>query len=335
MNRSPSRTLPLVLALVAAAAADGARAQQPRVPICIQEDWAPRLTPEDTLGLVGGVTIDPQGRVVAFRRAGRPFGPVGETPISRAAVLVIDPANGAIISRWGENRFYVPHSITFDSRGNVWTADTGLHQIMSFSPDGRLLLTVGEAKVSGADDRHFNQPSGVTVAPDGTFYVSDGYGNTRVMHFAADGRVIKQWGAPGTERGQFDLPHGIVLGRDGLIHVADRENSRIQSFDNTGRLVRVWDDPELGKPFAILETAPSSPWGGLWLVGSRSVAVNGRAWSRVNIVDPATGRVLGHFGNRVGGGNVALLAHALAVGADGAVYTAGSQGLIKFECRWP
>jgi peptidylamidoglycolate lyase len=301
--------------------------------MCTQvQGWAPQLAPEDTLGLVAGVAIDAQGRVVAFRRAGRPFSPAGETPIGRPAVLVLDPADGRVISSWGVNQFYVPHSISFDSKGNVWTADTGLHQIMQFSPDGRLLLQVGEAKVPGTDDRHFNQPSGVTAASDGTFYVSDGYRNTRVMHFSADGRLLQQWGAPGTEPGQFDLPHGIVLGRDGLIHVADRENGRVQSFDRTGKLVRVWDDPELGNPYAILETAPDSRFGGLWLVSSRSVPVNGRAWSRANIVD-ASGKVLAHFGDREGDRNVPLLGHGIALGADGSVYLAGSQGLIKFECR--
>jgi peptidylamidoglycolate lyase len=330
--------LALTLALVAATAAQ-ADAQQPRVPMCTQNPtWRPQMSlPDTTLGLVGGVALDPQGRVVAFRRAGRPFSPVGETPIDVPAILVLDPADGRVISRWGVNTFYVPHSISFDSRGNVWTADTGLHQIKSFTPDGRPLLTVGEAKVAGADERHFDQPSGVTVAPDGTFYVSDGYGNTRFMHFSAEGQLLHQWGAAGTGPGQFDLPHGIVLGRDGLIHVADRENGRVQSFDSNGRFVRMWDDPEIGNPYAIYETAPDSPWRGLWLVSSRSVVVEGQQWSRVNIVDPSSGKVLGFFGRRdrtPQGGQVPLLGHAITVDRNGAVYTAGSQGLIKFDCRF-
>lgn len=332
MNRIVPFSAPLVVASLLAAAPP-VDAQQPHAPMCTEvKGWAPQLAPEDTLGLVAGVAIDPQGRVVAFRRAGRPFGPVGETPISRPAVLVLDPADGRVISSWGVNQFYVPHSISFDGNGNVWTADTGLHQIMQFSQDGRLLLQVGEAKVPGTDDRHFNQPSGVTAADDGTFYVSDGYRNTRVVHFSADGRLIEQWGAPGNGPGQFRLPHGIVLGRDGLIHVADRENGRMQSFDRTGKLVRIWDDPELGNPYAILETAPESRFGGLWLVSSRSQPVDGRAWSRVNIVD-ASGKVLAHFGDREGDRNVPLLGHGMAMGTDGSIYLAGSQGLIKFECR--
>jgi peptidylamidoglycolate lyase len=332
VNRTHAFAASLVVAFLLVAAAP-AHAQRPSVPTCTEvQGWAPQLAPEDTLGLVASVAIDPQGRIVAFRRAGRPFAPVGETPISRPAVLVLDPSDGRVISSWGVNTFYVPHSISFDGRGNVWTADTGLHQIMQFSPDGKLLLQVGEAKVPGADDRHFNQPSGVTAAGDGTFYVSDGYRNTRVAHFAADGRLIEQWGAPGNGPGQFRLPHGIVLGRDGLIHVADRENGRMQSFDRTGKLVRIWDDPELGNPYAILETPPDSRFGGLWIVSSRSQPVNGRAWSRANIVD-ASGKVLAHFGDRAGDRNVPLLGHGIALSADGSVYLAGSQGLIKFACR--
>lgn len=325
----------MFLALIATAvvAPLGARAQQVRVPVCQHVDgWAPQVTPEDTLGLVAGVAINPRGQVVAFRRAGRPFAPVGETPIDRPAVLVLDPSNGEVVSAWGADRFLVPHSIAFDEQGNAWLTDTGLHQVLAFTPDGTPLLEVGEARISGDDEVHFDRPSGVAVAEDGTFYVSDGYGNTRIVHFSDDGTRLREWGAPGNGPGQFRLPHGIVLGRDGLVHVADRENSRIQTFDRMGGFIRMWDDPALGRPYAMLETSPESIWGGHWLVSSRSVPVDGRAWSRVNVVDDQ-GRVVGHFGEREGGGDVPLLGHGIAVGHDGAVYLAGSQGLLKFECR--
>lgn len=326
------RITSLVVALLLTACA-AASAQQRALPMCRHvEEWRPLLAPEDTLGLVAGVAIDPLGRVVAFRRAGRPFSPVGETPIERPAVLVLDPVTGAVLSSWGAGRFFVPHSVAFDREGNVWVADTGLHQVLSFSPEGELRLAVGRAREPGADERHFDQPSGVVVADDGSFYVSDGYGNARIMHFAADGRLLGQWGTEGGGRGQLAVPHGVVLGRDGLVYVADRGNARIQSFDRSGRSVRIWDDPELGRPYAMLETDLDSPWRGHWLVSSRSVPVDGRAWSRVNIVDPE-GRIVGHFGEREGGPNVPLLGHGITLAQDGSVYLSGSQGLLKFECR--
>jgi peptidylamidoglycolate lyase len=310
-------------------------AQERPMPVCRQvEGWGPRVQPEDTLGLVAGVAMDPAGRVVAFRRAGRPFAPPGEIPITRPAVLVLDPATGAVVSSWGKDVFLVPHSITFDRDGNVWVSDTGLHQVMKFSPDGRRLMVLGEARVPGTDAAHFNQPSGVTVADDGSFYVSDGYRNTRTMHFAPDGRLLREWGAPGNGPGQFRLPHGVALGRDGLIHVADRENARMQSFDKEGRHVRTWDSVELGRPFAMLETPERSIFGGRWLVSSRSRQAGRDApgWSRVNVVD-GSGRVLGSFAEITGTGEQVLPGHGLAMGADGSVYLAGSQGLLKFACR--
>lgn len=308
-------------------------AQQVSFPVCQQlEDWAPQLAGGDTLGMVAGVAMDPMGRVVAFRRAGRPFSPVGDAPIDRPAVLILDPATGAVLSSWGEDVFLVPHGIAFDSQGNAWLTDTGLQQVLAFDADGVPILAVGQARVAGDDARHFDRPSGATVAEDGSFYVSDGYGNSRVMHFSAEGHLLNQWGVSGDGEAEFRLPHGIVLGQDGLVHVADRENSRIQTFDRTGRFIRLWDDPGLGRPYAMIETDPSSIWRGLWLVSSRSVAVDGRAWSRVNVVNPQ-GRVIGYFGERHGGPNVPLLGHGIAVASDGAVYLSGSQGLIKFECR--
>ena len=329
--RAVFRTLALAFAVIVSACAQEAPAAV--APYCEHvEDWKPQVAAEDTLGLVAGVAIDPQGRVAAFRRAGRPFSPVGDTPIDRPAVLVLDPETGAVVSSWGTDTFLVPHSIAFDDHGNVWLADTGLHQVLAFAPDGSPMLEVGEARVAGDDDSHFDRPSGVVVDDDGSFYVSDGYGNARVVHFSPDGERLGEWGSPGNGEGQFRLPHGIVLGQDGLVHVADRENSRIQTFDRAGRFIRMWDDPELGRPYAMLETDRESIWGSLWLVSSRSVPVNDRAWSRVNIVD-SEGRVIGHFGEREGGSNVPLLGHGIAVAPDGTVYLAGSQGLLKFECR--
>jgi peptidylamidoglycolate lyase len=80
----------------------------------------------------------------------------------------------------------MPHGLTIDDHDNVWLTDVALQQVYEFSPDGRLLLTLGERGVAGADARHFNRPTAVAVARDGSFYVSDGYKNTRVMQYGRE-----------------------------------------------------------------------------------------------------------------------------------------------------
>lgn len=79
------------------------------------------------------------------------------------------------------------------------------------------------------------------TAPDAmTWPSSDGYRNARVAHFSAAGRLLNEWGSPGAAPGQFAVPHGLAIDAAGRVYVADRENSRVQVFDPTGALVRVW-----------------------------------------------------------------------------------------------
>ncbi|MES2882564.1 MAG: 6-bladed beta-propeller, partial [Bacteroidota bacterium] len=110
----------------------------------------------------------------------------------------------------------------------------GLHQVFKFNSEGQLLMKLGVAKQSGNDSLHFNLPTDVAVANDGSFYVSDGYGNSRVMKFSAAGKYLFEWGTHGTKAGEFDIPHGITLNNKSNVFVADRENNRIQVFDSTG-----------------------------------------------------------------------------------------------------
>jgi DNA-binding beta-propeller fold protein YncE len=132
------------------------------------------------------------------------------------------------------------HGLRVDPWDNVWVTDVGRHLVMRFDPEGKLTLTLGIDGEPGCDDEHFNQPTHACVAPSGEIFVTDGYGNSRVVKFTPEGKFIKDWGQRGTEPGQFHTPHVIVLGRDGYLYVSDRENDRIQIFDQDGALVAIW-----------------------------------------------------------------------------------------------
>ena len=177
------------------------------------------ILPEGTmLGIASAVAVDSHNHVFVLDRRDREW-PASDsldpTPIPGTTVRVFDGATGALLAEWGASSFAMPHGITIDATDNVWITDVALHQVYKYSNSGQRLLTVGEREVAGQDSLHFNRPSCVVAAPDGSFYVSDGYGNNRVVKFGRDGRYLLQWGTKGNRPGQFDLPHGIAQGRGG------------------------------------------------------------------------------------------------------------------------
>jgi DNA-binding beta-propeller fold protein YncE len=137
---------------------------------------------------------------------------------------------------------YWMHGLHVDPWDNVWITDVGRHLVMKFSPDGGLLLTLGVDGVPGGDQHHFDQPTHVCVVPSGEIFVTDGYGNSRVVKFDARGEFMLEWGRRGTAPGEFHTPHVITLGPDGLLYMTDRENDRIQVFNQNGELQAVWPD---------------------------------------------------------------------------------------------
>ena len=132
----------------------------------------------------------------------------------------------------------MPHGLTVDKQNNIWLTDVALHQVFKFSHDGKLLMKLGVAKVPGNDSSHFNLPTDIAIADDGSFYVSDGYGNSRVVKFSSTGKYIKAWGTYGNKPGQFIIPHGIAIDKNNTIYVADRQNNRIQLFDTSGNFIK-------------------------------------------------------------------------------------------------
>jgi DNA-binding beta-propeller fold protein YncE len=148
------------------------------------------------------------------------------------------------------------HGLSADPMGNIWITDVGRHIVMKFDPDGKLMLTLGKADVSGESPQLFNQPTHVLVTPASEIYVTDGYGNSRVVKFSAEGKYVLSWGTRGRGQGEFDIPHCLTMDSQGLIYVADRGNDRIQVFDENGGFVAEW--PGLPAPGAIARRRPRS-----------------------------------------------------------------------------
>ena len=146
-----------------------------------------------------------------------------------------------------------PHSVLispYDPDHNVWLVDDIHHQIFKFSNDGkRLLMVLGTRDEPGNDGTHFKRPTDIAWLPDGTFFVSDGYGNTRVAKFDKDGKFIKMWGTRGTGPSQFNTPHSITIDRNRRVYVSDRANNRIQVFDENGTYLDAF--PNIQQPYHI------------------------------------------------------------------------------------
>ena len=215
----------------------------------VHEDWA--RVPEGIDVKAASVTVGADDRVYCFNR--NPQHPV----------LVFD-REGNFLNSWGAGLFDMPHIIRTADDGNLWLVDRDHAQMMLYTPGGKLLRTLG-AKGARSDTgvppdqfsskayklvTHggppFNLPTDIAAAPSGELFVTDGYGNARVHKFGADGRLLLSWGEPGTAPGQFNLPHGIWIDRGGRLLVADRENDRIQVFDQHGRLLTVWSSKLIG-----------------------------------------------------------------------------------------
>ncbi|HSE23814.1 MAG TPA: peptidyl-alpha-hydroxyglycine alpha-amidating lyase family protein [Pyrinomonadaceae bacterium] len=288
------------------------------------------VLPENTiLDEVSAVAVDSNDDVLVLKRGGRKWpdsGPFDTSPIPAPTVFVFDGRTGRLLKKWGEKILALPHSITVDSKDNIWIADVVLHQVFKFSHDGKLLLKLGERAVAGDDTSHFNQPSDVAVAPDGSFYVSDGYGNNRVVKFGADGKFLLQWGTKGKNAGQFDLPHALTFDR-GRVYVLDRGNRRVQIFDSQGNYLTEWKGP----PFASLQDIKIGHDGLAFVV---QMGLGPDKFPDVTglLVMRSDGSLVtrtGRYGNYDG---QFLDVHWVAVAKSGAVYTAdfGGRRVQKF-----
>jgi len=206
---------------------------------------APQLTdlaasaitvPGVELGMVSWVASARDGTVYLLQRGDK-----------ADPVIAIDRA-GKVLRSWGKNRYVMPHAIRVDPQGNVWTTDAATSRVTKYSPTGQVLLDIEVGGQPSPCRNNFCGTTDVAFAANGHLFISDGYANARILEYSADGKKLAEWGTPGSGPGQFVLPHSIQIDPAGLVYVADRENGRVQRFDQTGKYVDEW---VYGKTFGL------------------------------------------------------------------------------------
>ncbi len=185
----------------------------------------PELPADVLLGKCSAVAANSKGEIYLLHRGPRP-------------VLCVD-GSGHLLRAWGDNELGTPHGLRVDPDDNIWITDMGRHRVLKFDPTGRLLLSMGTGEAGTSNDT-FDRPTDVAFASNGDVFVSDGYGNNRVMKFNSNGKFLKSWGTKGTQPGEFDLPHAILVDAKGRVLVGDSGNKRIQRFDAEGKFLDEW-----------------------------------------------------------------------------------------------
>ena len=203
------------------------------------EGWA-QLPEGFEWGQVIAVDVDADGNVYAFHRCSSTSCVDRDEP----PLLKFD-SSGQHLMSWGSGMLVWPHGLDVDGEGNVWITDgrpdSGRgEQVIKIGADGEVLMTVGTAGVAGDGHYTFDGVSDVEVADNGDIFVADGHGNNRIVKFSPEGEFIKEWGTAGSAPGEFNQPHALAMDSEGRLFVSDRENLRIQIFDQDGNFIEAW-----------------------------------------------------------------------------------------------
>lgn len=213
------------------------------------------------------VTLDVPEGVYIEETPAFAFSPDGEEfyVFNRGAhALLAFDAGGNFLREIGQGLFEVPHGLRVDEDGNIWTADTGNHLVLKFAPSGEVLMVLGKRGTGGPGwfDRDYNQvflnkPSDVAFDSDGNIYVADG-GNFRIVKYSKTGDMVEFFGEKGSEAGQFNFPHAVLVDAQNRLLVADRENKRIQIFNLDGTYQGEWKD--IGYPYMLAQADKDTFW---------------------------------------------------------------------------
>ncbi|MDU6671319.1 MAG: peptidyl-alpha-hydroxyglycine alpha-amidating lyase family protein, partial [Bradyrhizobium sp.] len=273
---------------------------------------------------VASVAVDSKDRLYAFNRGAHP--------------MIVFDRDGNFLTSWGEGLFRRAHGLSIDADDNLYCTDDGDHTVRKCTPEGKVLLTIGlpERPAPFMRGEPFNRCTHTALSPSGEIYVSDGYGNARVHKYTPDGRLIRSWGEPGSDPGQFNIVHNIATDADGFVYVADRENHRIQVFDGNGRYETQWNNLDRPcalcacgfrrKTFIIGELGPGMP-----------VNLNvPNLGPRLTITD-ASGTRIARLGGEHGPGLETgrfLAPHGLAIDSRGDIYV-GEVGVTNWSTSFP
>lgn len=282
---SPKPLLLFLLGLpVWAQTADTAALEAQAAELTALVQQAPRLPHEKTvfkiqppgagweIGYPSAVAMANDGTIYVLQR--------GE----KADPVLVMNRDGKILRSWGKGMFKIPHSIRIDPNGNIWTVDSSSSMILKFTPQGEKLMEIsvgeqptGRGATSGTSD--------IAFGPNGRLFISDGYGNARVLEYSAKGERVRQWGSAGSGPGQFRQPHGIAVD-DGIIYVADRQNGRLQRFDLNGKYLGEWANLGMVTTVAVRD-------GALWIgTQLRNLPTGSDGW--LMKIDRKTGKLLGY-----------------------------------------
>lgn len=248
------------------------------------------LPPEVELAACSAVALDRDDGLYIFHRGKQP-------------VLYFNKS-GRFIRSWGEGLFGKPHGLRLDNQGNVWVTDVVRQVVQKYTPQGKLLLSLGTLDKAGDSVDQFDRPADIAFDKADNVYVADGYGNSRVMVFDKQGKYLRQWGKAGQGPGEFNVPHAICIDGSGRIIVGDRDNNRIQVFDGDAQPLDEW------KGF--------SPYGLALGSDGRLYVADGIAHEL--LVLDLNGKILARFGSKGSAPGEFNVPHMLAQGADGALY---------------
>ena len=260
------------------------------------DDWA-KLPEGWYFGECTGVAVDKADNVWIFNRGPHP-------------VMQFN-SSGKMLQAWNEAPIKSSHGIRVDPDGNVWLIDVAGHKVLKMSPTGHLLMVLGAVGGATGDQNAkyaFNRPTNVGFAPDGSFFITDGYGNSRVVKYSKEGEYIKQWGSKGTGDNQFNIVHDIVVDKAGKLFVADRENHRIEIYDQEGAFLGQW--PDLG-----------AAWGLAYVPREDVFFLSDGVNDRVTKLDNK-GKVLEVIGSHGKTPGKFHYPHSVAVDSTGAIYVA-------------